>query len=137
DFTLNSNGDLVTMDGQTVQGDGGAINVNVPGATISTSGDVIANKQRISTLQVARFENPQALERVGNSRFCLPTTGAAPTTVEADVIPESIEMANVSAISSMVDLISANRAFEMYTRTAQSIDQLNQTAIQQVGRPRG
>jgi flagellar basal body rod protein FlgG len=37
-------------------------------------------------------------------------------------------MSNVSAITGMIDLIQTNRAFEAYTKAAQTIDQLNQTA---------
>jgi flagellar basal body rod protein FlgG len=34
----------------------------------------------------------------------------------------------------MIDLISTNRAFDAYSKAAQTIDSLNQAAISQVGR---
>jgi len=43
-------------------------------------------------------------------------------------------MANVSAVSGMDDLIITNRAFEAYSKASQTIDQMNQSAISQVGR---
>jgi flagellar basal body rod protein FlgG len=43
-------------------------------------------------------------------------------------------MSNVSPVTSMVDLIVTNRAFEAYTKAVGTIDQMNQTAISQVGR---
>ncbi len=137
DFTLNQNGDLVTQDGMAVQGDGGTISVSGAAASISAGGVVTAGGQNFGNIQVVRIENPETLERTGGTRFKVASNQAAPAAVEADIIPQSLEMPNVSAISSVVGLISASRAFDMYTKTAQSIDQLNQAAISQVGRPRG
>jgi flagellar basal body rod protein FlgG len=34
----------------------------------------------------------------------------------------------------MIDLITTNRAFDAYTKAAQTIDNLNQSAINQVGK---
>lgn len=133
-FALNVEGELVTAEGFTVQGDGGAINANGPGARVNGDGSVTVNGQITGRLQVVRFADPSALERVGGSRFVIPQGGAAPAPVDADVVPRTLEMSNVSTISSMVDLISTNRAFELYVRTAQTIDTMNQSAITQVGR---
>jgi flagellar basal body rod protein FlgG len=43
-------------------------------------------------------------------------------------------MSNVSAITGMVDLISTNRAFEAYTKAAQTLDTMNQASTTQLGR---
>jgi flagellar basal-body rod protein FlgF len=134
-FTLNAEGNLVTADGMEVQGDGGPITAPGPGVMITPGGVVTSNRVEVGRVQVVRIEKPEELESVDGTRFKL-KGGAAPEAVDADVIPESLEMGNMSVIGGMVEMISANRAFEMYTRTAQSIDQLNQMAINQVGRAR-
>ena len=131
-FTLNANGDIVTQDGLQVQGDGGAINVQGLKASITSDGSVRAGGQTIGRLQVVRFENTNGLVAVEGARF--KAAGAQPTTVEPRMEPQSLEMSNVSAITGMVDLITTNRAFDAYTKAAQSLDTLNQTAITQVGR---
>lgn len=133
-FTLNENGDLVTMDGFQVSGDGGAVTAPGPAVKIAPDGTVTSNGEAVGLLQVVRFENMDNLERVGASRFSLKPGLAAPEAVEADLVTQALEMSNVSAISSVIDLITANRAFDMYTKSAQTIDQLNQTAVTQVGR---
>ena len=46
-------------------------------------------------------------------------------------------MSNVTAVSSIVELISAQRVFQAYARTTESVDTLNQAAINQIGRNRG
>ena len=133
-FTLNEAGDLVAMDGFSVLGDGGAINAQGPGVNISPNGSVVSNGEIVGQIQVVRFEDMENLERVGANRFVLRQGTAAPEAVEADLVPQSLEMSNVSAISSVIDLMTANRAFDLYAKSSQAIDQLNQTAITQVGR---
>ena len=133
-FSFSVDGTLVTQDGFAVQGEGGAIQIPGPGATIGPDGTVRAQGQTVGRVQAVRFADPNELERVGSSRFKVPAGGAAPTAVDPELIPQSLEMANVSAVSSMVDLIVTNRAFEAYTRAAQTIDSMNQSAITQVGR---
>ncbi|MCO6432471.1 MAG: flagellar hook-basal body protein [Deltaproteobacteria bacterium] len=135
-FTLNDQGQLVTLDGFPVQGDGGTVTADVPGAYIAPDGSIRAGNEVLATLQVVRFVNPESLERVGMTRFITKPGQPAPEPVEPDVMPQALEMSNVSATSSVIELITANRAFDMYTKTAQAIDQMNQTAVTQVGRGR-
>jgi flagellar basal body rod protein FlgG len=72
------------------------------------------------------------LQAVEGARF--KGTGVQAAQVDALLEPQSLEMSNVSAITGMVDLISTNRAFEAYTKAAQSLDGMNQIAVTQVGR---
>ena len=133
-FTLSTEGELMTVDGYTVQGDGGAIAADGPGISIAADGRVSANNQEVGQLQVVRFTDTSGLERLGSSRFGLRAGSAGPEQVEPELLPKSLEMSNVSSISSVMDLITANRAFDMYSKAANSIDQMNQAAISQVGR---
>jgi flagellar basal body rod protein FlgG len=119
-----------------VQGDGGPITINAPGVTISPAGIVRTRAGDAGRLQVARFDDPAVLERTSAARFKVGAGGAAPTTVEADVVPQALEMSNVSAITGVLGIISANRAFQAYAKSAETIDSINQTAISQLGRPR-
>lgn len=135
-FTLNANGEIVTQDGLVVQGDGGPITVNGPGVSISPAGIVRTTNGEVGRFQVVRFEDTKGLERTSAARFQLKPGAAAPAAVEADVVPESLEMSNVSAISGVLDIIAANRAFQAYAKSAETIDSLNQAAISQVGKPR-
>jgi flagellar basal-body rod protein FlgF len=136
-FTLNEQGNLLTPDGFSVQGDGGAITAEGVGVRIAADGSVMANGTAVGRVGVVRFDDTSQLEAVGGNRFRLKQGAPAPVDVEPDLIPESLEASNVSAISGVVDLISASRAFQMYARTLESVDTLNQAAINQIGRPRG
>jgi len=134
-FTLNVEGQVVTHEGYSVLGDGGAIAVNGPGVSISPSGVVGSQTEEAGRLAVVRFEDPTVLERIGGSRFAIVDGGAAPAAVDdPQLLTQSLEMSNVSAIDSIIELISATRGFELYTKSAASIDEMNQTAINQVGK---
>jgi flagellar basal-body rod protein FlgF len=133
-FTLTSEGQLVTVDGFVVNGDGGAIEITGPGATIAADGSVSSGGVVVGKVQVVKIPNPESLERAGNSRFTLPAGQPTPEAVEAEMVPQSLEQSNVTAISSVIEMITAGRAFDLYSRSAQSIDAMNQTAITQIGR---
>jgi flagellar basal-body rod protein FlgF len=133
-FSLNSEGVLITADGLPVSGDGGEITIQGTNVTISPSGVITAGRVNVGRLQVVRIENSQDLERVGSSRFTVRQGGSQPAPVETEVVPQALEMSNVTVINSMVDMISTNRAFEMYAKVAQTVDGMNQSAITQVGR---
>lgn len=133
-FTLSTNGELVTQDGYQVQGDGGAILVNGADASITSDGTIRADRINQGRLQVVRIEDPTALERDSNNRFKLKAGGAAPVPVEASLEPRALEMSNVSAVQGMVDMIVINRAFEAYVKASQTIDTMNQMSISQVGK---
>lgn len=135
-FTLDAQGQLVTPEGMPVAGEGGPITAEGAGAKIEPGGAVRANNQIAGQLRVVEFNDTTKLQQVGGNRFKITEGAAAPTPVEGDIESGALEMSNVSVISSVIDLISTNRGFEAYTRMAQSIDQMNQTAISQIGRPR-
>lgn len=132
-FTLNQEGALVTMDGAEVQGDGGALSVGAGTAAISSNGTVTSNGREVGKLRIVRINDPSTLERIGATRFKMPGGGEGES-VDGDLVPGALEMSNVSAISSMVDLVATNRAFQLYEKSAQAIDELNGTAIQTIGR---
>ena len=132
-FTLDANGALVTQDGYQVQGDGGTITAQGAGTHIGADGTVRSGGNIVGRLQVFRFDQTNNLEAVEGTRFKIVGAGA-PTPVEGFMEPRSLEMSNVSAVTGMIDLITTNRAFDAYTKAAQTIDSLNQAAITQVGK---
>lgn len=133
-FTLNRDNELVTVDGLRVAGDGGAITVAGSGASIASNGEVRVDEGVVGRLQVVRFSDPQQLERVGSTRFKLAAgSGQAEAVDDFSVVAEALEMSNVSVISGVIDIISAQRGFQFYAKSAETIDQMNQFAITRVG----
>lgn len=134
-FTLNEEGQISTVDGYPVSGDGGAIQATGAHITVTNGGVVQSDGQEVGRLRVVHFEDTAPLVRHESSRFELPAGNPAPEDVDdPSVISEALEMSNVSAIQSVIELIGATRGFELYTKSAKSIDEMNNIAITQVGR---
>lgn len=135
EFTLAADGRIVTPDGSELAGDSGPIIVTGADAAISASGQVTSGGLPVGFVQIFEVSDLQALNPEGTNRFTL-KPGAQANPVQPDLITQSLEGANVSVVSGMVELIAAHRGFEAYTKMAQSIDQLNSDAITQLSRVR-
>ncbi|MGI6523916.1 MAG: flagellar hook-basal body protein [Bdellovibrionota bacterium] len=133
-FTLNAEGALVTSDGYAVQGDGGALVANGTHAEITAAGVLMVDGSNAGRLQVARFEDPQVLEQQGGCRFKLRDGAEGGESVDAELTPQALEMSNVSAVSTMIEVLTTNRGFQLYEKTARTIDEMNNIAVQQIGR---
>jgi flagellar basal body rod protein FlgG len=133
-FVVDSEGQLKTADGHIVQGDGGPVVVEGANPHITSGGVVMAGGNEAGRLQVVRFQNPEVLERIGSTRYKSPVGNPPPVPQETPaLVPNALEMSNVSAIQSVIELIGATRGFELYTKTAGSIDSMNEQAIQSIG----
>jgi flagellar basal-body rod protein FlgF len=133
-FTLSANSELITADGMQVMGDGGPVQISGGKPTINADGSVSINGQVTGKLQVVQVDDTKNLAHAGANRFKVNAGRPAPAPVEPQLIPKSLEMSNVSAVTGMVDLIVTSRAFEAYTKAAQTIDGMNQTAITTLGK---
>ncbi|MEN9846147.1 MAG: flagellar basal body rod protein FlgF [Pseudomonadota bacterium] len=132
-FSLDGTGTIVTQDGMQVMGDGGPIVAQGAGVNITSDGTVRAGGFVVGRLQVVRFPETKGLQPTEGARFKI-VSGPQPAPVDGYMEPRALEMSNVSAVTGMIDLITTNRAFDAYTKAAQTIDSLNQAAITQVGR---
>jgi flagellar basal-body rod protein FlgF len=135
-FSIDQNGDLVTQEGFPVISEGSAINVgNVPNVFIAEGGYVRSGRTNLGQIITVRIDDLNALVPVGGTRFKAEGVQVTPDE-QPPITPRSLESANVSPIQGVVELINANRAFELYTRTASSLDQMNNQAISTVGNRR-
>jgi flagellar basal-body rod protein FlgF len=128
-FTLTADGTLVTQDGQPVNGDGGAIQIPAgPPPKITPNGTITVGGRNLARVRVVEVADLTQLERIGSSRFKL--KGGEPNPAEIPSIAvESVEMPNVQVVEGMVDMINAHKAFEAYTKTARTIEELNERAV--------
>jgi flagellar basal-body rod protein FlgF len=128
-FTLNSDGTLVTADGFPVQGDGGPIQLaGQEPARIASDGSVFQGQEIVGRIGVVRINAPEGLNRVDGTRFSTIGAQAGEAVDNPGLIQESVEMPNIAVVEGMVDMINAQRAFEAYTKTAQTITELNEIA---------
>ncbi len=130
-FTMDSNGNLVTPDGLLVMGQGGAISMPKGASKIMADGSVMVNNQVVGKIKVVEIEDLSKLKREEGVRFSL-IQGANISEVEPSLVTSSLEMPNINAVTQMVQMINATRGFEAYTKTIKTIDELNQKAVNSI-----
>ncbi len=128
-FTMNAERQIVTQDGLPVQGDGGPLELPPGKISISGDGTVVVGGQTIGRLQVVEIDELDKLKRTEGVRFQLPGGGQATAAEKPEVVSEAVEMPNVSVVDAMVEMITAQKGFEAYTKTIRTIDELNDRAI--------
>jgi flagellar basal-body rod protein FlgG len=88
----------------------------------------------IGTLQLAHFVNPAGLRYIGRNLLVQttssgePTTGAPGEDALGTVAQGYLEMSNVSVVDEMVNMITAQRAYEINSKAIQTSDEMLQVA---------
>ncbi len=153
-FNFDSAGNLVTPDGDIVQGldpngSGGLVPIQIPdlvtpGTSPATSlrsysigadgvitgvyGD--GTKKSLGQVALATFPNPEGMEKAGDTTFRTtansgnPQTGAAGTGRLGSLMAGAIEMSNVDLAQEFTNLIIAQRGFQATSRVVTTSDQV-------------
>jgi flagellar basal-body rod protein FlgG len=139
-FEMDDQGRLVTPEGYLVDpaitfpqnasniaiNQQGEVSALLPGQTTSTV---------LGQLQLARFMNKSGLEAIGDNLFLetaasgTPQVGNPSVDGMGNLLQSQLEQANVSAVTEMSDLITAQRAYAMNAKVVTAADDmLQQTA---------
>ena len=143
-FTVNTEGYLVTKDGDYVLNATGAMNgdpdprnrIQVdPNATISVNklGYIMQNDQIVGTLGMVDIDNYDYLEKYGENMYNL-LDGGTRIATDANVDQGVLETSNVNVIKEMVNMITIQRAYEAGQKVITSIDSTLDRAVNNVGR---
>ncbi|MBP7519730.1 MAG: flagellar basal-body rod protein FlgF [Leptothrix sp. (in: Bacteria)] len=128
-----ADGTLVTRSGLTVLGDGGPITAPAGAELqIASDGTISARAANGSITPVGRLKlvTPEApLQRGDDGLFRAPE-GDLPADATARLQDGALEGSNVSAVETMVAMISAARQFEMQMRSMQTAEKDEQQAQQ-------
>ncbi len=134
-FQLDNDGDIVTVDGFTVQ-PGLTVPNNAIDVTINASGVVLASidgqtaQQNLGQLELARFPNEAGLLAIGDNLYLeSPASGTATTAVPASagfgtIQQGFLETSNVNVVEEITNLITAQRAYEMNSKVIETSDQM-------------
>lgn len=136
---LSADGQLVTSDGFFLQP-----NITIPpdSDSISVSADGIVSvkvpgstqPQEIGQLELARFINPAGLEAIGHNLYLETSASGSPTLGSPSlegfgrINQGYLEMSNVEAVEEMVNMIMAQRAYEINSKAIQTSDEMSQIA---------
>jgi flagellar basal-body rod protein FlgG len=132
-FKLDSEGNLVTADGYTVDGadpiPAGAANITFAKDGSVSYLDEDGEEQSGGQLTIVQFPNPAGLEKIGHNLYR--ATAAAGEQIEVDedsrqvtVEQGYLESSNVQVVEEMIELITAQRAYELNSKAIQASDEM-------------
>jgi flagellar basal-body rod protein FlgG len=131
----SSTGQITTSDGLSVQSGFQPIPVGTTGITISPDGTVTTTNSSGSTnfqVQLIRFANPSGLQSVGRNLYIetpasgTPETGTPNQAGFGSLQQNYLEMSNVKVVEEMVNMIVAQRAYEVNSKAVQASDEMMQ-----------
>ena len=140
-FRTDDQGRLVTVDGYFLNPPPGNVDANAVAVQITPEGRIMQklpgqDYAEVGRLQLFSFINPAGLEPMGNNLWVeTQSSGAAQQGNPAEdgfgyIRAGFIEQSNVDAISEMVNMIAAQRAYEFNSKSITTSDEMLQTVNQ-------
>lgn len=140
-FHLDSQGQLVTANGYVMQPP-----ITIPQQTLSITigndGTVSAlvagntTPQQIGTIQLTDFINPAGLQPMGQNLY-LETVASGPAQIDnpgnnglGTLLQGSLEASNVNVVEELVNMIQAQRSYEITAKGIQTVDSMLQYLTQ-------
>ena len=138
-FKLDSEGQIVTSDGYLME-PGISIPSDTVSVTIGTDGTISIlqagenEPTDLGNVELARFVNPAGLKSIGRNLFV--TSAASGDAISGTggengfgtIAQGYLEMSNVSVVEEMVNMITAQRAYEINSKAIQAADEMLQMA---------
>jgi flagellar basal-body rod protein FlgG len=134
-FKVSADGMLVTAQGYlldpsiSLPSDTQEVTIGRDGTVdVTTLGTSEATK--IGQIELAKFINPSGLHAIGNNLYTettasgAPTLGAAGTEGLGEVMQGYLESSNVDIVEEMVNMITAQRAYEINSKTIKTVEEM-------------
>jgi flagellar basal-body rod protein FlgG len=138
-FKMSADGQLTTSDGFYLQpsvsipADSESISISADGVvSVKVAGD--AQPQEVGQIELAKFINPAGLEAIGHNLFLAngatgsPTLGNPSSSGFGRINQGYLEMSNVEIVEEMVNMIMAQRAYEINSKAITTSDEMSQLA---------
>ncbi|MDD9333663.1 MAG: flagellar basal-body rod protein FlgG [Bartonella sp.] len=134
-FNLSETGQIVTLDGNLVQPvitiPIGSKNVTVsPDGTVYYQTDTDPNAVEAGRFRLVNFVNEVGLEPIGDNLFRETQASGAPVTGDpkedgyGSIMQAMLEASNVDPVKEMIELIAAQRSYEMNSKVIQASDEM-------------
>lgn len=135
-FTVNTQGELVNLNGYPVLDDTGAkISVNGGQFAVSADGVVTVDGDRQGKISLIVPENMQDFERIGSTFFELKEGIKPPDEQGKGRLSQGmLEGSNVNVVDSMVQMITIQAQYDSNSKAMQSLDETLTKAVNEVGR---
>lgn len=138
-FKLSSEGQLVTSDGYTLAGaitiptEAEEVSIGVDGTvTVQNAGETEVTD--VGQILLAKFLNPAGLSAIGRNLYVQTTSsgdyveGVAGEEGMGEIQQGYLELSNVETVEEMVNLIIAQRAYEINSKAIQTAEEMTQIA---------
>ena len=134
-FKTGPDGRIVTSDGLPLQAGFQPVPAGTTNITIGSQGNVTytgANGTTSFQVQLVRFANPAGLQSMGGNLFKETTSSGTPqlgtpgSNGFGTLNQGYLELSNVSVVEEMVNLIQAQRAYEVNSKAIQAADEMMQ-----------
>jgi flagellar basal-body rod protein FlgG len=131
-FQLDGNGRLVDHAGRAVLGSAGEIRIDSAAPRIDRQGRVYDGETLVGQLRIVRFDDPQAMSRLGAGLSAAGPQEAQPI-ADPHLRQGYVEASNVVTANEMVQLIETMRHFESNQKLIQGYDDVLERAIRTLG----
>lgn len=143
-FHVDARGRLVTAQGYPVMGKGGDIYLTTQTPVIDVAGRITEPKATtgaaaaapgtaVAQLKVVRFDDPKALQRLGDGLVAAGPGLAVADDGQVSIQQGALENSNVTSMQEMVELLQTMRHFESMQRVVQGYDEMIGSAIRKLG----
>ena len=129
-FQVSSKGQLIPSSGDPVIGSNGTITMPPGEVSISADGTISSQGAVAGKLKVVQFAPGTTLTSAGETYYSAPPKSEIPAT-DSTVKQGMLESSNVNPVTSMVELITAQRSAEMMQRALSMFNsEMDKTATQ-------
>ncbi|MHB0912628.1 MAG: flagellar basal-body rod protein FlgG [Armatimonadota bacterium] len=134
-FKLDAQGRMVTSDGHplspdiTIPAESTGISVGADG-TVSVSMPGQTAPQEVGQIQIVKFSNPAGLNNIGRNMYTQSASSGDPVVDTpglnglGTIASGYLEMSNVKVVEEMVNMITAQRAYEINSKVIQTADEM-------------
>lgn len=141
-LSQDSTGRLVTSDGYPIYPEEIYIPEDASEISITSDGTVSAEidgqdeAEQLGQIELARFSNPAGLNSIGKNLYTSTVASGDPVVNTpgsagyGSIVQNFLEMSNVKVVEEMVNMIAAQRAYEVNSKAIQAADDMLSTANQ-------
>ena len=131
-FKVTPAGQLATLDGMSVLGQSGPVQIPPGKLLVNREGEVTVDGATIDTLKVVKLKDLAASTRVGERYISKGPVEPSPST---SIVQGSLEESNVNAIEEFVGLVDLSRQYEAAQKVIQAMDDATKQAVNEIARP--
>lgn len=134
-FDMTSEGFIVDVDGNHLQGRNGDVQVDPAAKSIAigSNGTIEADGAVIDQIQITDFEDYDYLKKFGDTMYEA-VDGASEIAAAGEIEQGYLEQSNVNVVSEMVNMITITRAYEANQKVIKTVDTMLDKSANSVGR---